>query len=152
VRRFEPFQIDLYGDAVQLSGHARGGNDSLQGSSDFDSTMYGDGRVLLGHAVGGDDTLSSHEGSDIMWGDAAVVRPYAQTGADLFQVTAGGHDQIMDFEPGKDRIEVQGFANFQDLVSHFEPTADGVLISFDASDDVLVRGVSQLSSGDFLFA
>jgi hypothetical protein len=152
VRRFEPFQIELYGDAVRLTGHAHGGNDSLQGSSDFDSTMYGDGRELLGHAVGGDDTLSSNEGSDIMWGDAPIVGPLAQTGADLFVVRAAGHDQIMDFEPGKDHIEVQGFANFQDLSSLFQPTADGVLISFDPNDDVLVRGVSQLTASDFLFA
>jgi hypothetical protein len=153
VRRDVPFQIELDGDAVQLSGHAQGGNDSLQGSSDYDSTMYGDGHALLGHSAGGDDTLSSHEGSDVMWGDAAEVGPHARTGADLFQVTAGGHDQIMDFEPGKDRIEVFGFTSFQELASHFEPTADGVLISFDVTDDVLLHGVSaaQLSAGDFLF-
>jgi hypothetical protein len=59
----------------------------------------------------------------------------------------------MDFEPGKDRIEVFGFSGLQDLASHFQATAAGLLISFDANDDLLLSGVGagQLTAGDFLF-
>ncbi|HKR86797.1 MAG TPA: hypothetical protein VJS38_01355 [Phenylobacterium sp.] len=154
----------LYGDARVLYGHAHGGDDLLtvQGAPigapfPTTTTVYGDGEQLLGHSVGGDDTLVGSTNQDIMYGDAAVVGPHARTGADLFVFSpSNGHDQIMDFEPGKDRIELQGFgfAGFQDLASHFQTTADGVLISFDTQDDILVRNVAvaQLHAHDFVLA
>jgi Ca2+-binding RTX toxin-like protein len=150
------YSADLYGDGLLLSGHARGGDDVLQGTTAFDSNLYGDALELRDQAVGGNDTLSSGAGSDRMWGDAAVVGPNARTGADLFIVTAGGHDQVMDFEPGKDVIELAGVGvdSFQALSGQLQTTPDGVLISFNAIDDLLIRGVtaSQLGAGDFLFA
>ena len=81
--------------------------------------------------------------------------PNATTGADLFVFhPLNGHDQIMDFEPGKDRIELDGFGltGFQDLASHLQTTPDGVLISLDAAN-ILVRHVTvaQLGAGDFVF-
>jgi hypothetical protein len=82
----------------------------------------------------------------------------ATTGADLFvfqpEDDASGHHHIMDFQPGKDRIEFDsfGFTGFADLSSHFQDTSDGVLITFAADHDVLVRGVTvaQLTAGDFV--
>jgi hypothetical protein len=94
-----------------------------------------------------------------MWGDAATISATATTGADLFVFHPNnGQDQIMDFQPGKDRIEIDGYgvSGFTALVSHLQATADGVLITLDANDTpdtVLVRGVTiaQLSAGDFVF-
>ena len=59
----------------------------------------------------------------------------------------------MDFQPGKDHIELQGFSfnGFSDLASHVQDTSQGALITFDANDSVLVMGVHQLNPGDFLF-
>jgi Ca2+-binding RTX toxin-like protein len=155
-RAVVPYLADLYGDALFLRENARGGDDLLQGTTAFDSTLYGDGLELQDHAVGGDDTLTGGAGSDVMWGDAAVVGPQARTGTDLFVVTVGGHDQIMDFEPAKDRIELAGFGvdSFDAVLGRLQTTADGVLVSIDAADDLLIRGVtaSQLGPGDFLFA
>jgi hypothetical protein len=144
---------ELYGDGVHLADHARGGDDVLRGSASFDSVMFGDGAQLLDHASGGNDTLSSAEGSDTMWGDAPVVGPQAATGADLFVISAGGHDQIMDFQPGKDHIELFSFANFQQLSPELQNTGDGVLIALGPNSDLLIRGVTagQLSVGDFIF-
>jgi len=159
----------MYGDAHTLTGHARGGHDVLVGGANVshgvsgadpyhpNNRMYGDGQELLGHAQAGNDTLVSGQGSpDLMWGDAATVGPHATTGDDLFVFALpNAHDQIMDFQPGKDRIELDGsgLGGFQDLVTHFQATADGTLISFDPADDILVRGVtpSQLHASDFIF-
>jgi hypothetical protein len=149
-----------YGDAQSLKDYAQGGDDLVAGRIDypnFQSALYGDGAELLGHAKGGDDTImGTSSAPDLMWGDAATVAATATTGADLFVFQPdSNHDQIMDFEPGKDRIELDGFSfsGFADLASHFQTTADGVLISFDADNDVLVRGVTvaQLTAGDFVF-
>ncbi|CAN7258355.1 Ig-like domain-containing protein [Phenylobacterium sp. LjRoot225] len=151
-----------YGDAESLTDNAQGGNDLLLGYDTINpppgaNLRYGDGAELLGAAQGGDDTLVGGTGADQMWGDAATVAATATTGADLFVFSpSGGHDQIMDFEAGKDRIELDGFgfSDFADLSSHFQATSNGVLISLDANNDVLVRGVTvdQLSAGDFVFS
>jgi hypothetical protein len=149
-----------YGDAQTLTDDAQGGNDLVTGRLDypsFESTLFGDGAELLGNARGGEDTMVGDSSTaDQMWGDAATLSPTATTGADLFLFhPGGGHDQIMDFELGKDRIEIDGFgfSGFADLASHFQTTSDGVLISLDADSDVLVRGVTvaQLNAADFVF-
>ncbi|CAN7627846.1 Ig-like domain-containing protein [Phenylobacterium sp. LjRoot225] len=150
-----------YGDAKTLTDDAQGGNDVVTGRLDypsFESTLFGDGAELLGNAHGGEDTLVGDSSTaDQMWGDAATVSATATTGADLFLFhPGGGHDQIMDFELGKDLIEIAdfGFSDFADLSSHFQTTSDGVLISLDTDNDVLVRGVTvaQLTAGDFVFS
>jgi len=154
-----------YGDAQTLTDYAQGGDDLVAGRVDFpnfQSALYGDGAELLGHAQGGDDTIvGTAYAPDLMWGDAATVAATATTGADLFVFHLNDReDQIMDFEPGKDRIELDGLgvASFANLSSHFQTTPDGVLISFDPTDgaanSILVRGVTvaQLSAGDFVFA
>ncbi len=160
------YPADMFGDAQTLTGFAQGGNDRLVGASNIPegapfggpNHLYGDGLQLLDHAHAGDDTLVSGTISDdIMWGDAATVGPDAVRGRNLFVFAPqNGHDQIMDFQPGKDRIELAGFGfgSFQDVANLFHATPEGVLISFDPGDDVLVRGTSagQLTASDFLLA
>jgi hypothetical protein len=157
----------MYGDGQTISGHVHCGDDTLSAASAAtpfpsqpnpitETYMYGDGESLGGWARAGDDVLISGKNcNDQMWGDAAVMGPHVTAGRDLFVFQApNGHDQIMDFQPGQDRIELKGFCFrcFQDLASHFQATPDGVLISFDANDDILLRGVTkgQLHPGDFL--
>lgn len=145
-----------YGDAEVLKDHAQGGNDTLVGLSlGFPSKMYGDGQTLADYAKAGDDVLISGSGDQLMWGDAEVVGPHATRGVNRFVFAPqNGHDQIMDFQPGKDHIELDGFgfSGFQALAAHFQATPDGVLISFDTDDDILVRnvGVNQLHAADFI--
>ncbi|CAN7616306.1 Ig-like domain-containing protein [Phenylobacterium sp. LjRoot225] len=154
-----------YGDAQSLTDYAQGGDDLVAGRVDypnFISSLYGDGAELLGHAQGGDDTLvGTDHAPDVMWGDAATVAATATTGADLFVFHLNDReDKIMDFEPGKDRIELVGLGvtGFADLSTHFQTTPDGVLIGFDPTDgaanSILVRGVTvaQLTAGDFVFS
>jgi hypothetical protein len=154
------FGAAIYGDAQTMTGHAQGGNDTLEAPSSTPasvvSALYGDGETLADRARGGDDVLiSGRQADDQMWGDAAVVGPHATRGADRFVFAPqNGEDQIMDFQPGKDHIELDGFGftSFGAVATHFQPTADGVLISFDADDGVLVRNVAvnQLHAADFI--
>jgi hypothetical protein len=149
----------LYGDAFTLSGFAIGGDDTVIGANGGGSLIYGDGHELFDHARGGDDVLVSGAANDLMWGDAAVVAPTAQTGNDtfLFDRTTQlnlGNDTIEDFEPGKDHIALQhysGVANFGDLTSHITDTAGGSLITFDAQNTILVANDHALAAGDFVF-
>src|SRR6185312_9210404 len=157
----------LFGDAYTLTGFAVGGNDTLIAPNNppFNATaqMYGDGAQLLDHAKGGNDTLISGPRDDQMWGDAAIVAPTAQTGADRFVFSLAlidqpspsiGHDTIMDFQSGQDHIEIQGFeniTNFADVQSHTTDTAQGSLITIDATDSILVGNDHNLTSGDFIF-
>lgn len=155
----------LYGDAYTLTGFAVGGNDTLIAPNNPNAMtqMYGDGAQLLDHAKGGNDTLISGPGNDQMWGDAAIVAPTAHTGADMFVFSLAlidqpspsiGHDTIMDFQPGQDQIQIQGFeniTNFADVQSHTTDTAQGSLITIDATDSILVGNDHNLTSGDFMF-
>jgi len=150
--------VHAYGDAKTLSGSAVGGDDTVTASTaapGVSTEIYGDGAELLDHAKGGNDRLISGIGDDRMWGDAAVVAPAAQTGADIFAFSShNGRDSIMDFEPGKDHIELDGFgfASFNDVAPLIQYTADGALITFDTDNSILVVGVNHLSAGDFILA
>lgn len=154
------FGATIYGDAETLTDRAQGGDDTLTAPSSTPSfatsLLFGDGQTLDGRARGGDDVLiSGARSADQMWGDAAVVGPQATRGVDRFVFgPQNGHDQIMDFQPGVDRIELDGLAlgGFQALTEHFQTTPDGVLISFNADDDILVRniGANQLHAADFI--
>jgi hypothetical protein len=149
----------MFGDAFELTDHAHGGGNLLIGASDLTAgpalnLMFGDGYELLGQASGGGNTLVSGDSTDLMWGDAAIVSPTAHTSANTFEFSpSNGNDEIMDFHPGRDHIDLQGFAfnSFGQLDT--QQTAHGALISFDASDSILVVGVNvgQLSPSDFLF-
>jgi hypothetical protein len=154
-----------YGDAETLSGFAIGGDDTLIGFIGVipgaTARMYGDGAELLDRSRGGDDTLISGETTnELMWGDAAFVASSAKTGADTFAFSPNnGQDRIMDFESGKDHIELKGFGftNFADVSGLVQSTPDGALITFDTTsyglhDSILVVGVNQLSAGDFILS
>jgi hypothetical protein len=158
------FPSNMYGDAYTLTDFAHGGGNTLIASagrgpdgSPITTTMYGDGHDLLGFASGGGNTLvSAQNGDEVMWGDAATVGPFAHTRANTFVFSPpNGHDTIMDFHPGRDHIDLQGFGftGFDQLSQDFHQTTNGLDIVFDASNDILLSGInqSQLSAGDFVF-
>jgi Ca2+-binding RTX toxin-like protein len=152
----------MYGDAMTLSGFAKGGGNTLIAPSDLTpriptNTLYGDGHDLLGFASGGGNTLISGNSNDIMWGDAAVVAATAHTKANTFVFSPpNGQDVIMDFHPGRDHIDLQGygFNSFTQVEALFQQTAKGLDIVFDAADSILLSGVNQnqVSAGDFVFS
>ena len=89
----------------------------------------------------GKDTLTSGTGNDTMFGGA---------GADTLVFAAqNGHDTA-EFEQGRDIIDLTALAannidDFGDL------NIKDNIIHFDASNDLTVTGVSNLTADDFLF-
>lgn len=85
-------------------------------------------------------------------------------GRDTFVFASGtGHDQIMDFEQGKDRIDLTGYAGqgihaFGDLTitpgsaisSYPDDTASSIVIG--ANDVIVVHNMPSLVASDFVFA
>jgi len=153
----------MYGDAATLSDFASGGGNTLTGASasganapPVSNLMYGDGHDLLTFASGGGNTLVSGQGADdTMWGDAAVVSPFATTLANKFVFAPGNaHDTIMDFRSGMDHIDLRsfGFTDFAELEKFFQGSPFGLDIVFDDNNDILLYGVTQVAEGDFLLA
>jgi Ca2+-binding RTX toxin-like protein len=161
-----------YGDALAISGHARGGNDLLTGGDDaapqpagtFDNTLIGDAKTISDNGRGGNDRLISGTGNDDMWGDAQDMIGSARGGDDVFAFGPNnGHDKIEDFgqgavagpDWGSDRIDVSalGIQNFSELtVSAFDPSTHQSTISFGADNDLIVRSQVALTPNYFMFA
>jgi serralysin len=73
------------GDANTIKDHAKGGNDTLEGSG-FVSTMYGDAWTMTGHGRGGDDVFHNVARSAKVIGDAERMDGHSSGGND----TIGG--------------------------------------------------------------
>jgi serralysin len=149
-----------------LTDHQHGTDDTLIGLANALNTLYGDALAMDDHARGGNDTLISGAGTDHMWGDAQVINGVAasptaptgtvKTGADTFVFAPGnGNDDINDFrQSDHDKIDVRayGFHNIADMTI----TADGggnTKIAFDANDNVTLVGINDphiLHASDFL--
>ena len=79
----------LHGDAAsQISDNASGGNDSLFGGPG-DDTARGDALRLSGNAWGGNDLLDGGEGNDILYGDATFLADGSRGGDDRLDGGAG---------------------------------------------------------------
>ncbi len=114
-----------------------GGNDSVIGTS-------GDDRIDGGT---GNDSLAGHLGDDILKGGS---------GRDKFVFADnGGDDRILDFEDGRDLVDltgVLGVESFEDL--QITEVNGNSVIDFNNEDSLTLVGigVDQLSDADFLFA
>ena len=103
----------------KLYGH--GGDDTLWGGAGNDTLHGGEGDDLL-FGGPGDDTLDGGPGNDTLFGGP---------GSDTFVFRDGyGHDVIMDFDPGSDRVQlvsdgVTGWAEVQDRLG---PDHDGMAV------------------------
>jgi acyl CoA:acetate/3-ketoacid CoA transferase beta subunit len=80
---------------------------------------------------------------------------FGGAGADTFTFAfMNGHDTA-DFEQGRDRIDLTALAatnihSFGDL--NIEVAGANSIIHFDASNDLTITSVNNLTAGDFLFA
>lgn len=116
-------------EVLVLSGAATFGS----GNAD-DNTILGGAQAdrLFGQA--GNDWMQGNAGADTMWGGA---------GSDGFLFHAGdGADVIADFDPDEDTFGIVGAASIVTT-----PTAAGLLITYGATDSVLLRGVASLPLG-----
>ncbi|MEM7749810.1 MAG: hypothetical protein AAF346_16280, partial [Pseudomonadota bacterium] len=129
--------LDLSSVADAQIIHALDGDDTITGGS-------GDDHIVGG---AGDDTLTGGLGDDTF-----VFRDYGGDQGDF------GHDTITDFSAGDGigdviRLEHAGLTNFADLLTKAVDTADGVKITIDDDNSILLEGltIADLNEDDFEF-
>jgi serralysin len=159
----------LAGDG-DMSNNARGGNDWLNGGAG-DDQLTGDGH-MSGNTRGGNDRLFGGDGDDVLYGDGSVMgkntrggddQLHGGSGHDIFGFGGGdpsdsgdgrfGHDVVLDFHPGEDRLEfdrfdtVQSIADLQ-IVQHGHDT---VITVPDHGTVELLGVTAPLTASDFIF-
>ena len=131
------------------------------------SDLYGDALLMSGNARGGDDVLVSGTGNDLMWGDAKFINGVAasptadtgtaQTGADTFVFAPGsGSDSVFDFrQSDHDRIDVSAYGFHSLAEMSISSTGADTRIAFDPTNNLTLVGLSDpgvLRGSDFIFA
>ena len=160
----------LYGDVQTINGGflVAGGDDTLFGGVGVMNTIYGDFGTVANNSdpasviSGGNDTIYGATNTmDVMWGDwgdsfttsNTVVGTFI-TGMDTFVFRpSGGLDAIMDFESGKDKVDLSRFVlsldtndnetfEFDDLAPLWVDLNGDLALDFDddgdLTDDVLL--------------
>ncbi|SDD94329.1 M10 family metallopeptidase C-terminal domain-containing protein [Ruegeria marina] len=149
---------EMYGDAYNMQAFSTGGNDLLiAGDGAFTNEMYGDAYFGNFQSVGGNDTLISGTGNDLLVGDF-MFQFGALTGSDIFVFRPdNGQDQIVDFERGKDKIDLSELVIIdlsipkKGLDRHPEKALDALLARHSQSlsfDDLDSNGSGVLDDGD----
>ena len=126
--------------APSQSGSA--GNDILTGGATAD--------LLIG--LEGDDTLTGGAGEDMILDGAGSDRMSGGAGADIFILSRdGARDDIIDFDPTQDRIDISGWGRLYDVSAlTWSVRSNGAVISY--GDEMLVIQTvdnSRLESTDF---
>lgn len=155
--------------------------DVLEGGRDGDSLYGGEGNDRLAGGIGSDkllgeagrDRLAGGQGEDSLEGGADDDRLYGGRGNDKLVggagndmldggagrdryvlLPGGGHDIIVAFEAGSDRIDLTAFdlSRFRQVERAMADTHDGVLLSLEDGTSVTIRDVvkGDLDSGDFM--
>lgn len=102
--------------------------------------------------TGGDGTLSGGAGSDILCDGAGNDELRGGAGDDLFVLTADGHaDTIIDFEPGRDRLDLSLLPFLRNMRQvTFTPVSGGIVLQYGAELlTVLTADGTSLTSADF---
>jgi Ca2+-binding RTX toxin-like protein len=139
--------IALAGLASRVSGTA--GDDVLAGGNGAD--------MILGY--GGNDTLNGGAGDDVLIAGTGADRLRGGPGADTFVFAADGlRDLIEDFQPGLDRINLQGWGRIYDISAlSIRPKTNGADIVWQGESlrvqtaDGTSLGLAQWSADDFIF-
>lgn len=129
------------GASANLSGGA--GNDTLWGGVGNDLLTGGNGAdVLRGGA--GNDTLTGGAGNDQLVGGG---------GNDVFVFGQAdwGYDQVFDFLPGTDRLDMRGSGATAIGQLTIYQSAGSTVVALGAAR-IDVYGVTSLAPGDFIFA
>ena len=141
--------------------------ENLTGSPFNDTLTGGAGANLLSSLAGndvlsgamGNDTLMGGAGNDILIGGVGNDMLMGGAGSDSFWFGPGfGHDAVADFTPagaGHDVIDFPTslFAGYAGVLSHMSQVGADVVITYDGSNAVTLKGVTlaSLSSADFVF-
>ncbi len=142
-----------------------GGNDVIHGGRGNDVLLGGTGSDLIFGGCDndtirdedGDDFLHGGRGNDLISGGAGRDILAGNSGRDTFVFAKGGQtDQIMDFENGRDKVDLKdfGFASFAALTSALHGANGFTFIDLGNGDRIEVIGVmsTALDATDFIFA
>lgn len=137
-----------YNDIVDKLLLSTSGNDTIHGDYRANVLSGGDGNDVL-NGWNGDDRLIGGSGNDSLTGGY---------GTDVFAFQPGfGKDTILDFRayyiPDKIEFSTSLFANFAAVQSAMAQVGSDVRITYDPSNDVLIKNVTMasLSASDFIF-
>jgi Ca2+-binding RTX toxin-like protein len=123
------------------------GDDRLNGDEGNDQLIGGNGADQLNGGIG-DDILNGGNGSDILEGGAGADSLTGGNSSDAFVFKAGfGSDTIEDFRMvGTDRDKLQFdaglFADETHLFANSADSADGVVITTDVGDSLLIKHIT----------
>ncbi|MCA0272095.1 MAG: hypothetical protein LCH69_08520 [Proteobacteria bacterium] len=109
----------------------------------------GDDLLVL---TGGDRSLSGGAGADILCDGAGSDFLQGGAGGDTFVLTADGRaDTILDFEPGRDRLDLSRYPYLRNLGQlTFTPISGGIVIQYGQELlTVLTSDGSSLTAADF---
>ncbi len=147
----------LSGDAGQDRLNGNAGDDDMSGGGAKDILKGGAGADYLAGGAG-HDNLYGQKGNDTLFGGKGDDTLTGNAGKDTFVFSAGS-DVISDFALAINEVidlsAAAGITGFNDLMTnHATAQGNGVLISDDAGNELLVRSVEpdDLTSNHFLFA
>jgi len=81
--------ILAYGDAGAMTGHAKGGNDTINVEG-ISVAVYGDAKTMTDNTVGGADKLTGYGGlGTTIVGDAETMSGHAKGGKDVITMSGG---------------------------------------------------------------
>lgn len=155
-------ELDMFNGIERIKTSAVGntvtGADSTQpttwfGQSGADGLTGAAGRDIM-RGGGGDDALSGGLGNDVLDGDNGRDTLTSGAGRDIFVLGVGeGIDTALDFENGRDRIDLQAFnlSNFAGVQTKIA-TVNGETAFTASGSRLFLIGVdiSDLDAGDFI--
>lgn len=152
-------------DDGQAFEYADQGIDTLKTSVNFDARM-GNGEIENFKAIGKtgitiianeyDNMITGNRGKNFLDGQAGDDTLRGGKSADIFNFGTGkDSDRIMDFEDGKDVINVASWNNigdFSDIQAIMSVSGDDLVLAF-GNDDLTLRNtkISELDASDFIF-
>ncbi|MGA9252292.1 MAG: M10 family metallopeptidase C-terminal domain-containing protein [Roseobacter sp.] len=108
------------------------------------------GGLIMG--TNGDDTLNGSIGQDTISGLAGDDLMRGSAGSDTF-VFSAGRDEIADFVPGRDKIQLQEalyaatFVSAQEIVQHYGSIEGGAaVLNFGSGNVLTVTGIDDIGS------
>jgi len=128
-----------------------GGSTLIGGGGD--DTLFGQGGADVLGGGGGSDVMRAGGGADTLQGGAGNDQLVGGTGADVFVYDAPGwgYDQIFDFLPGSDRLDLRGSGVGSISALTIYAVGGSTVVMLDTAR-IDLYGVPSLSASDFIFS
>lgn len=128
-----------------IGGHK--GNVSIATGVTIENAIGGSGNdVIVGNAA--NNAIKGGAGDDVIYGGSGQDQLWGESGSDIFVFSdlndslTRSPDKILDFESGKDKIDLSFFnhgdrgSDFIQFVDHFSGQAGEVLLSYDTQSNL----------------